>query len=439
MSSLPAREFACSSSLDHLHTQTPALAGTASTAPDGTDAPTFTRRARRLTWRRVLALPLAVFGLAVAASAASMADAADDAAAPAAGPNVVTGFGGAPDLNREGGLSVASPLLDIAANPAGDGYWLVGADGGVFTYGDARFFGSLGGTRLNAPVVDIAPTPTGAGYWLVAGDGGVFSFGDAAFQGSLGGQTLPAPVLGIASSPTGNGYWLVSADGGVFAFGDAGFYGSGIELSDNAPVVELAATVSGDGYWLLAADGGVFAFGDASFEGADVDPENRDAIGIAASLAGEGYWVLRRSGAVGAFGVEEFGGLEPVPSLHPAIAITARAAGGYWIVQGEQQRIEPAVVPPPPVAPDISQHPFLVCTRRIESNGNYSVVSASGTYRGAYQFSRSTWDSTARHFGRPELVGVDPAAASPPDQDAMALHLYGWQGARPWLGRCAGL
>jgi hypothetical protein len=85
---------------------------------------------------------------------------------------------------------------------------------------------------------------------------------------------------------------------------------------------------------------------------------------------------------------------------------------------------------------NIHDHPFLVCTRRIESRGNYGAVNASGTYRGAYQFSRSTWDSTARHAGWPHLVGVDPAKASPADQDAMALHLYQWQGSRPWGGRC---
>lgn len=37
----------------------------------------------------------------------------------------------------------------------------------------------------NAPIVGMAATPTGKGYWLVAADGGVFSFGDAAFFGSL--------------------------------------------------------------------------------------------------------------------------------------------------------------------------------------------------------------------------------------------------------------
>ena len=37
------------------------------------------------------------------------------------------------------------------------------------------------------------------GYHTVASDGGVFSFGDAAFYGSMGGRPLDAPVVGMAA------------------------------------------------------------------------------------------------------------------------------------------------------------------------------------------------------------------------------------------------
>jgi hypothetical protein len=33
-------------------------------------------------------------------------------------------------------------MVGMAAMPSGGGYWLVAADGGVFTYGDAPFFGA---------------------------------------------------------------------------------------------------------------------------------------------------------------------------------------------------------------------------------------------------------------------------------------------------------
>ncbi|HPU38204.1 MAG TPA: transglycosylase family protein [Microthrixaceae bacterium] len=67
---------------------------------------------------------------------------------------------------------------------------------------------------------------------------------------------------------------------------------------------------------------------------------------------------------------------------------------------------------------------FLAKVRQCESNGNYSVVSASGRYRGAYQFSVETW----RGVGG----SGDPAAASPAEQDARALALLRLQGKRAW-------
>jgi hypothetical protein len=154
-----------------------------------------------------------------------------------------------------------------ATTPSGKGYWLVAADGGVFAYGDAGFYGSTGGQHLNAPIVGIATTRDGNGYWLVAADGGVFAYGDAGFYGSTGGQHLNAPIVNVSSTADGKGYWLVAADGGVFAYGDAGFYGSASGLPITAPIVGSASTSDGNGYWLFSADGGVFAYGDAVYFG----------------------------------------------------------------------------------------------------------------------------------------------------------------------------
>ncbi len=76
--------------------------------------------------------------------------------------------------------------VGMAATPDGGGYWLVATTGGIFTFGDARFFGSTGAMTLNKPIVGMAATPDGGGYWLVAGDGGVFALGNAPFLGSAG-------------------------------------------------------------------------------------------------------------------------------------------------------------------------------------------------------------------------------------------------------------
>lgn len=69
--------------------------------------------------------------------------------------------------------------------------------------------------------------------------------------------------------------------------------------------------------------------------------------------------------------------------------------------------------------------------RRCESGDNYSAVSSSGSYRGAYQFNRSTWNSVAsRHYSF--LVGADPARTAPWFQDAMARALITERGRSPW-------
>ncbi len=146
------------------------------------------------------------------------------------------------------GFTSSRPVVGMAATPSGNGYWLVAADGGIFGFGDARFFGSTGGQRLNRPVVGMAVTPSGDGYWLVAADGGIFGFGDARFFGSTGGQRLNRPVVGMAASTAG--YWLIAEDGGVFAFGDAGFHGSRGGLDPKDRYVAMIASPDRSGYRL---------------------------------------------------------------------------------------------------------------------------------------------------------------------------------------------
>jgi hypothetical protein len=164
---------------------------------------------------------------------------------------------------RLAGLAVhvplAAPIVGIASTPDGHGYWEVAADGGIFSYGDASFYGSMGGKPLDRPIVGIASTPDGHGYWEVASDGGIFSFGDATFRGSTGGIALARPVVGMSATADGRGYWLVASDGGIFAYGDAAFHGSTGGDALVAPVVGMSSSKAG--YWLTAADGGVFNFG----------------------------------------------------------------------------------------------------------------------------------------------------------------------------------
>ena len=89
-------------------------------------------------------------------------------------------------------LTLNGGIIDSATTPSGNGYYMLGADGGIFTFGDAVYVGSLPGmgvNSLNKPAVGLVPDPDGYGYWIVAGDGGVFGI-DAPYRGSIPGINI---------------------------------------------------------------------------------------------------------------------------------------------------------------------------------------------------------------------------------------------------------
>ncbi len=214
----------------------------------------------------------------------------------------VYSYGTAPFYGSMGGKSLSAPIVGTATTPGDGGYWLVGSDGGIFSFGNAAFYGSMGGQPLNKPIVGIAATPDGKGYWEVASDGGIFAFGDAAFYGSMGGKPLNKPIVGIASTPDGKGYWMVASDGGIFSFGDAAFYGSTGSLTLNKPIVGMASSSTGGGYWLVAADGGVFSFGNAGFHGTVAGTTSASIVSLVPTGDNGGYWETAASGQVFQFG-----------------------------------------------------------------------------------------------------------------------------------------
>ena len=219
-----------------------------------------------------------------------------------------------------------------------EGYWTDASDGGIFTYGNALFHGSMGGQHLNAPMVGMAETPGPGGYWEVASDGGIFSFGNATFHGSTGSLHLNEPVVGMAATPDGGGYWLVASDGGIFNYGDAGFYGSTGSIHLNKPIVGMATTPDGHGYWLVASDGGIFNYGDAGFFGSrGGQPLNKPVVGMAADASGLGYWLVASDGGIFNYGDATFQG--SAGSIHlnkPIVGMMSSFDGsGYWLVASD--------------------------------------------------------------------------------------------------------
>lgn len=246
------------------------------------------------------------------------------------------------------GTSAAQPgsrFVGMASTPDGKGYWLVQADGGIHSYGDAGFHGSLpagpGGLGITpvAPIAAIAATPDGGGYWLVDQDGGVYAFGDAGFYGSLPGNGITPYGVVVSVTPTvdGHGYWLLGADGGVFAFGDARFYGA---PTAGVAVTLLLATPDARGYMALPANGDApLTEGDATVPAGRVaGPMSMDALvaGGAITSDGDGYWEVGSDGGVFAVGDAGFYGSLPGVGVTPAAPIVAMArtpdGAGYWLV-----------------------------------------------------------------------------------------------------------
>ena len=228
------------------------------------------------------------------------------------------------------------------------GYWLVGSDGGIFTFGSSLFYGSTGSLTLQRPVVGIVPTADRGGYWLDASDGGVFSYGDTQFYGSIPGlglhpagsglpDSLNAPIVGMVPSSDDGGYFMVSSDGGVFAFGDARFAGSCPGIGGcSGSAVAVMPDHSGNGYWVVTSSGNIYTFGDAPYFGA---PGRGTVTSAVATPDGKGYWILLADGEVLNYGDAPSLGSPPSADFNgfdPAATIFATADNqGYWVASAQ--------------------------------------------------------------------------------------------------------
>ena len=241
------------------------------------------------------------------------------------------------------GVRPSAPITAIAPTTDGRGYWLVGADGGVFAFGDAVFHGSLPGIGVKPidPIVGIAATSDGGGYWLIGADGGVFAFGDAPYCPPTGiiaavtqtGLEGADPFVGVTAYPGSVGYAIVDTTGfglvvplpgqPCLPLSNTDIDTGGLSTIDPVGLISgIAVSPKGGHLWLVGNDGGVFApqvfafhvqvptvqapfYG--SLPGLGVIPK-APIVGISASPDGGGYWLLGADGGVFAFGDAVFHG-----------------------------------------------------------------------------------------------------------------------------------
>ena len=74
-------------------------------------------------------------------------------------------------------------VVGMAPSADGAGYAVLTSFGKLFTYGDFADAGDQSTTELEMPIVGISAR-VGGGYYFVGADGGIFTFGDAQFYGS---------------------------------------------------------------------------------------------------------------------------------------------------------------------------------------------------------------------------------------------------------------
>ncbi len=208
----------------------------------------------------------------------------------------VFAMGGAPHHGDMANVELNEPVVDAAVTPSGHGYVMLGADGGVFAFGDAKFHGSVQGIvddtlgdghlaadHLTAPVVTLAGTRDG--YWLVAADGAVFPFGDAPYFGSF------QDVVNTGNQLAGiTREWAITPP-----------VADGVRLARDALDAPMISLVTGErqaGYMMLASDGGVFTYGDARFLASFAHRGLPEAVAISLAPSGEGYAVLTADGNV---------------------------------------------------------------------------------------------------------------------------------------------
>ena len=228
---------------------------------------------------------------------------------------------------------VTATTSPVNQTPMRSGYWMVGSEGRVYNFGDARPYGDAS-LAAGAQAVDLEPTPSGNGYWIIDDQGHVFAKGDAVAFGDVDrGILSPAEVItSLSATKTGKGYWVFTSLGRAIPFGDAIFYGDMSKTKLNGPVLDSIPTASGKGYYMVGSDGGIFSFGDAVFMGSmGGKPLNKPVQSLVPDGDGSGYWLVASDGGIFAFEAPFKGSMGAI-KLNKPVTGMVRYGDGYLMV-----------------------------------------------------------------------------------------------------------
>jgi hypothetical protein len=238
-------------------------------------------------------------------------------------------------------------IVDLAAHPSGEGYWVLDNTGRVYNYGAAELhYGYHPGFRsiyppynalpanlyyvtvpwtgmlfggLSVTAMSIAATYTGEGYWVLYSDGSIRGFGDAVINGKSFWQTpLTNTSINMINNSSTFIFYYVSFGENPYGFRKSANF-SNYEKSLRG--TSITSHPNKIGFWVADGSGQVFSFGDAQNYGGLVNRvyngsasrstgsgnsfrlrESDWPHGLTATKSGNGYWIAFASGKIASFG-----------------------------------------------------------------------------------------------------------------------------------------
>ena len=216
----------------------------------------------------------------------------------------------------------AGPTNSIARAPRPESYSILTDGGGIYSFGDARYWGNLIDHNYPGPAVSLAGTPSGNGYSILTSFGGIYTFGDGRYYGNLIDHGYPGQALSHSYTPTGNGYAILTDDGSVRVFGDARYFGNLRDHNYPGQAVSLSYTPTGLGYSILTDSGALYTFGDAQYLGNLIDHNYPGpAVSLEYTGTGRGYNILTSFGGIYSFGDARYYG-NLIDHNYPGVAVS---------------------------------------------------------------------------------------------------------------------